>query len=91
MLVKTEQFSRLWPSLATVALYACSFYFLSQALKDVPVGVAYALWSGVGTALIAIVGFAVFRQTLDAAAVLGIGLIVAGVVVMNLFSGTAVR
>jgi len=84
-------FSRLWPSLVVVAGYAVAFYCLSLALKSIPVGVAYAIWSGVGVALIALVGWAIFGQALDAPAVIGIALIVAGVVVLNVFSRTSVH
>ena len=85
----SQQFTRLWPSLLVIASYAISFYLLSLTLKDIPVGIMYALWSGIGIVLIAIIGWLVFRQGLDLAAVLGIGLIVAGIVVIQLFSKTA--
>lgn len=88
-LQKTEQFTRPMPTLAMAACYAGAFYFLSHALKVMPLGVAYALWSGVGIVLIAVVGVVLFRQPLDLAAVLGIAMIVGGVVVMQTFSATA--
>ena len=69
--------------------YGTAVYFLALVLKTVPVGVAYAIWSGVGIVLIATIGWIVLKQPLDAAAVLGIGLIVAGVAVIQLFSKTA--
>ncbi len=84
----TEGFSRLGPSLVVVAGYGVAFYFLALALKTIPVGVAYAIWSGVGVALITLIGWAVFKQKLDAPALLGIALIVAGVVVIQFFSAT---
>ena len=84
----SEGFSRLWPSLIVLAGYATAFYFLSLTLKALPIGVVYALWSGVGIALIALIGWLVFGQSLDAAAVVGLLLIVAGVVVINVFSKT---
>ncbi len=85
--LKTSQgFTRLWPSVATVIGYAISFYCLAQTLGSVPTGVAYAIWSGVGIVLISLIGWWVFGQTLDAPALAGMGLIVAGVVVINLFS-----
>jgi len=84
----SDGFSRLWPSLVVVAGYAIAFYFLSLTLKTVPVGVAYAIWSGAGVALIALIGWAFFGQTLDMPAVIGMLLIVAGVLVLNLFSKT---
>lgn len=86
-LLKTSQgFTRLWPSVATVIGYAISFYCLAQTLGSVPTGVAYAIWSGVGIVLISLIAWLVFGQALDAPALIGMGLIVAGVVVINLFS-----
>jgi small multidrug resistance pump len=79
-------FSRLWPSLVVVVGYGAAFYFLSFALRQIPVGIAYAVWSGAGTVLITLIGVLAFRQKLDAAGVLGIALIVAGVLVLNLWS-----
>jgi small multidrug resistance pump len=83
----TEGFSRLGPSLVVIVGYGVAFYFLALALKTIPVGVAYAIWSGVGVALITLIGWAVFKQKLDAPALFGIALIVAGVVVIQFFSG----
>lgn len=86
-LLKTSNgFTRLWPSVATVIGYAISFYCLAQTLGSVPTGVAYAIWSGVGIVLISLIAWLVFGQTLDAPALAGMGLIIAGVVVINLFS-----
>jgi len=79
-------FSRPWPSLVVAAGYGTAFYFLSLALRQIPVGVAYAVWSGVGTVLIALVGVLLFRQKIDLAGMLGIALIIAGVLVLNLMS-----
>jgi small multidrug resistance pump len=76
------------PGTVVVAAYGVSFYFLSLALRAIPVGVAYAIWSGVGIVLISAIGWALFKQRLDAAAIIGIGLIMAGVVVIQLFSST---
>lgn len=81
-----EGFTRLGPSLLVVAGYSVAFFFLSLTLRSIPVGIAYAIWSGVGVALISLVAWLVYGQTLDLAAVIGIGLIVAGVAVLNLFS-----
>ncbi len=75
----SDAFTRLWPSVITVAAYSVAFYLLALTLREIPVGVAYAIWSGVGIALIALVGFLFFDQRLDAPALIGIGLIVAGV------------
>ena len=85
-LVKSEGFTKLWPSLAVVVLFSIAFYLLSQVIKVIPLGIAYAIWAGVGIVLTALIGFFVFRQSLDVAAMVGIGLIVSGVVVINLFS-----
>ncbi|MCE1242421.1 SMR family transporter [Oryzomicrobium sp.] len=84
----TEGFTRLWPSLAVAVGYGVAFYCLSLTLKALPIGVIYAIWSGAGIALIAIVGAVFFKQSLDTPALIGIGLIVAGVLVLNLFSKT---
>lgn len=84
----SQQFTRLMPSLAVLFFYAISFYLLSLVLKVVPVGVAYAIWSGLGIVFITMFGWLVFKQSLDLAAVVGIALIIAGVVVVNLFSKT---
>ena len=81
-----KQFTKFWPSVVTVAGYAAAFYCLSLVLKHIPVGIAYAIWSGVGIVLIAVIGFTVFKQHLDWPAVLGLALIIAGVVVINVFS-----
>lgn len=82
-------FSRLWPSVAVVVGYAVAFYFLALTLKTLPTGIAYAIWSGVGIVLISLLGWLVHRQTLDLPALLGMGLIMAGVLVINLFSKSA--
>ncbi|WP_373065577.1 multidrug efflux SMR transporter [Zavarzinia sp.] len=84
----SQQFTRVWPTLGMAAAYAASFYLLSLALRVLPISVAYAIWSGVGIVMIAAVGYVVFRQSLDTPALIGIGLIVAGVVVVNGFSET---
>ena len=76
------------PSAVVIVAYSVSFYFLSLALRTIPVGVAYAIWSGVGIVLISAIGWVAFRQRLDAAALAGIGLIIAGVAVIHLFSST---
>ncbi|HLS16597.1 MAG TPA: multidrug efflux SMR transporter [Paenalcaligenes sp.] len=79
-------FTRLWPSLITASGYAVAFFFLSLSLRTIPVGIAYAVWSGVGIVAIALIGLWLFQQQLDAAAYIGIGLIIAGVIVLNVFS-----
>lgn len=87
-LKSAEGFTRLLPSLIVVLSYVVAFFFLGLALKTLPVGIAYAIWAGVGVALIALVGYAFLGQRLDAPAILGMALIVAGVVVINVFSRT---
>lgn len=82
----SEGFTRLAPSVGTVVGYAIAFYFLSLTLKTIPVGLAYAIWSGVGIVLIATIGWLKFGQKLDVAGLTGIALIMAGVLVINLFS-----
>lgn len=81
-----EEFTRLWPSLIVVIGYASAFYFLTLTLRTIPIGIAYAIWSGVGVALITLVGWVLYKQALDMPAFIGIGLIVAGVAVLNVFS-----
>ena len=85
----SEGFTRTGPSLLVAAGYGVAFYFLSLTLKTVPVGVAYAIWSGAGIVLIALIGWTVLKQPLDLPALIGMGLIVAGVVVIQLFSKAA--
>ncbi|MDA0993651.1 MAG: multidrug efflux SMR transporter [Proteobacteria bacterium] len=87
----SEEFTRLGPSIIVVTGYGIAFYFLSFVIKTIPVGIAYAIWSGVGVALISIVGVVLFRQTLDLPGIFGIVLIIAGVSVINLFSKVAVH
>lgn len=82
----SAEFTRLGPSVVVVAGYVSAFYFLSLTLKTIPVGVAYAVWSGVGIVLIAIIARVLYDQKLDLPALVGMGLIIAGVVVLNVFS-----
>jgi len=84
----SEGFTRPLPSLVTAVGYGVAFYCLSLTLRTIPVGIAYAIWSGIGIVLISLVGLLAFRQTLDAPALVGIGLILAGVVVINVFSSS---
>lgn len=81
-----DGFTRWVPSLVVVAGYAAALYFLSLTLRTIPIGVSYAIWSGVGVALISLIGWLVYHQPLDAAGIIGIALIVAGVFVLNVFS-----
>lgn len=82
----SEGFTNVGPSVLVVVGYGIAFYFLSLVLKTVPVGFAYAIWSGLGMVLVAIVGTLVFGQKLDMPAMFGMLLIIIGVVIMNLFS-----
>ena len=82
----SQQFTRLWPSVLVVVGYGISFYLLSLTLRSMPVGVVYALWSGMGILFIAMIGFLVFGQKLDLPAILGMVLIISGIVVIQLFS-----
>ena len=85
----SQQFTRIVPSILVIASYAISFYLLSLTLRYMPVGIMYAIWSGLGIVLIAIIGFFVFGQKLDIAAILGIALILGGILVIQLYSTTA--
>ena len=85
----SENFTRLVPSAMVVAGYAIAFTCLSMTLKTFPLGVAYAIWSGVGTALVAVVGWLVYKQQLDLPAIAGIALIITGTIILNLFSKVA--
>lgn len=87
----TEGFTKLWPTLIVIAGYGAAFQLLSQTLNTIPVGVAYAIWSGLGVVLIALVAWILYGQKLDAPALLGMLLIVAGVVIMNMFSKSMPR
>lgn len=82
-------FTRLVPSVLCVLGYCISFYLLAQTLKIIPTGVAYAIWSGVGIVLISTIAWLFHGQKLDAGAMLGMALIVAGVIVINVFSQSA--
>lgn len=87
----TEGFTRLFPSFIVIVGYASAFYFLSLTLRVMPVGIAYAVWSGLGVLLVSLVGLFLFEQRLDWAGWLGIGLICSGVAVINLLSKTKVH
>lgn len=82
----SDGFTRLWPTLVVLVGYGIAFYALSLTLRTLSTGIVYAIWSGVGIVLISAVAWVWFRQTLDLAAIIGLGLIVAGVVVVNVFS-----
>jgi multidrug transporter EmrE-like cation transporter len=87
----SEGFARFGPSAVVVVGYGIAFYFLSLTLREIPVGIAYAVWSGVGIVLISLIAWVLYGQTLDLAAWVGIGLIIAGVLVLNLVSKSTVH
>ena len=84
----SEQFTRLWPSVLVVLGYGCAFYLLSLCLRTMPLGIMYAVWSGLGVVLITVVGWLVYQESLDLPAFIGMGLILAGVFVIRIFSET---
>ena len=84
----SQQFTRPLPSVIVVVSYALAFFLLSLALRAMPVGIVYAIWSGLGIVLIALIGYAVFGQRLDLPALIGIGLILLGILVIHLFSAS---
>ena len=90
-LKRTEQFTKPWPTLIFVLAMALSFYLLSFALRGIPVGIAYAIWSAVGIVLISMVGFLVYNEKLDVPAMIGIGCIILVVVIINVFSKSNVH
>lgn len=85
----SDGFTKTIPTVITIVAYIACFFFLSQALKTIPLGIAYAIWGGLGIVLTAVISVVVFKQSLDIPAVIGIILIVAGVIVMNFFSKSA--
>lgn len=87
----TNNFTHLWPSVVVVVGYASAFYFLTLTLQTIPIGIAYAVWSGVGIVLITLVGWFLYRQHIDAPGMAGIALILIGVVVINVFSKSTVH
>lgn len=89
-LKSTEGFTKFWPSLVVVIGYCSAFYFLSLTLDTIPIGIAYAIWSGVGIASLAIISVLIFDQKIDLAGAVGMALIIAGVVVLRVFSDASV-
>jgi len=87
-LKSAEGFTKLWPSILVVVGYGAAFYLLSLVLRHMTVGIAYAIWSGIGIVLVALVGFVVFREMPDTPAIIGMGMIIAGVTVIHTFSNT---
>lgn len=86
LLKASNGFSVLVPTLSSLFLYGCSFYFLSLCMQNLPTGIVYAIWSGVGIVLISLAAYFVYHQILDAPALVGISMIVGGVIVIQLFS-----
>jgi len=84
----SNEFTNLVPSLIVVAGYASAFYFLTLTLRTIPVGIAYAIWAGAGIVLICLVSWILYKQSLDAPAIIGVALIAAGVVLINGFSNS---
>lgn len=87
----SEQFTKLIPSLIVIIGYCISFYLVTLVLRTIPIGITYAIWSGVGIVLIALVGAILYKQIPDIPAVIGMGLIIAGVVIINIYSKTFVH
>lgn len=87
----SESFTKLWPSVLVIVGYAVAFFFLSLTLREIPVGIAYAIWSGAGIVLVTITAALLFGQKPDLPAILGMGLIVCGVIVINLFSKSSLH
>lgn len=85
----SDGFSKLLPSIIVVMGYGFSFFFLSMAFKEIPIGVAYAIWGGVGIIILSIISYFLFKQTLDRPAIIGIVLIILGTLIINLFSKSA--
>ncbi|CAG0992067.1 undecaprenyl phosphate-alpha-L-ara4N flippase subunit ArnE [Methylophilaceae bacterium] len=85
-LKSTSEFTRFWPSVIVLVGYGVAFYFMTVSLRVLPVGIMYAVWSGLGITLVSIIGWLFYKQSLDLAAIMGIALIIAGVVVINVFS-----
>lgn len=85
----SQQFTKFWPSLIVVIAYSISFYFLAVALRTIPLGIAYAFWSGLGIVFIAGIGYLVYGQKLDLPAIVGLGMILSGIIIIHLFSNTS--
>lgn len=88
-LAKSDGFSKLIPTSITLVCFAIAFYLLSHVVKVIPLGMTYAIWSGVGIILTALIGMFVLNQSLDIPAMIGIGFIIVGVIIMNIFSTSA--
>lgn len=82
----SNEFTRLVPSIIVIVGYGTAFYFMAISMRVLPVGIMYAIWSGMGIVLVSVIGWLVYKQTLDLPSIIGMGLIIAGVIVINLFS-----
>ncbi len=91
LLKHSEQMTRLWPTIGSMASYMFAFYFLSLAMSRLPVGVAYAIWGGVGIVLITLIGTFLFRERIDLPGIVGIGLILCGTIILNTLSKAVVH
>lgn len=87
----SAEFTKLWPTVIMIIAYGSAFYFMTLALRTIPLGITYAIWSGLGIVLISLVGVLFYHERLDLPAVIGMGLIIAGVLVINLFSKMVVH
>lgn len=87
----TNGFTKVTPTIICVIGYLVAFYFLSLTLKSIPVGIAYAIWSGVGIVLITLIGYFYYKQTVDVPAIIGVCFIVLGVIIINVFSKTSMH
>ena len=87
----TREFTRLIPSLVVLVGYGSAFYFLTLSLRSLSVGIAYAIWSGLGVVLVALAGIVVYKESLDFAAISGMALIVTGVIIINVYSKTVIH
>ncbi|MAX32970.1 small multidrug resistance pump [Onishia taeanensis] len=85
----SQEFSRFWPSVLVVVCYGLAFYLLSLALRTLPVGIAYAFWAGLGIVLVTLIGIVVYGERPDLPAVVGLGMIIGGVVVIQVFSSVS--
>jgi len=85
----SDEFTRFWPSLGVLIGFAGAFYFLALTMRTMPIGIVYAIWSGVGIILITLMGLFFFKQSLDAAAYVGMGFIILGVIIINMFSNSS--
>jgi small multidrug resistance pump len=84
----SQEFTRFWPSVLVVVGYGTAFYFMTISLRVLPVGIMYAIWSGLGIVSVSVLSWLLYRQSLDTPALIGMALIIAGVVVMNVFSSS---